>query len=379
MKDLLVIAAYAALGAGAAGLVGWPLVHWARRRSLALSLFVLAAVTVLAMAAGTVSVVEAMFLSRHDFGVAITVTAMAAVVSVGLALLLGRQVVTGARALATAARTVGSETGFAAPAAPLGSAELDALSAELAATSERLAESRRREQTLERSRRELIAWISHDLRTPLAGLRAMAEALEDGVAEDPARYLTRMRTEVDRLSGMVDDLFELSRIQAGALTLSLSRVSVYDLVGDAIAGVHPLAHERRVRLVGREIAREPVLVDSREITRVLENLLVNAIRSTPEDGVVAVAAQHRDGEVLLSVSDACGGIPEADLPHVFDTGWRGSAARTPAATTGAGLGLAIVRGIVEAHQGRASVRNTPTGCCFEVTLPAALPADLPLN
>ncbi|MEV6207987.1 HAMP domain-containing sensor histidine kinase [Kitasatospora sp. NPDC051914] len=380
MRDLLLIAAFAALGAGAAGLLGWPAVRLLRRRSVALSLLCVAVVTVLAMTAGTVSVAQAMFLSEHDLGVVVTVTLMAAVVSLVTAALLGRQVVAGSRALAAAARTVGSDTGFAAPAQPLGS-ELAQLSEELAATSARLAESRRREQALEHSRRELIAWISHDLRTPLAGLRAMAEALEDGVADDPTRYLTRMRTEVDRLTGMVDDLFELSRIQAGALALSPSRVSVYDLVGDAVAGASPLARERGVRLEGGPVAAEPVEVDGREITRVLGNLLVNAIRCTPADGVVAVAARREEDEVLVSVTDGCGGIPEADLPRVFETGWRGGAARTPRTAvggagphhgdSGAGLGLAIVRGIVEAHAGRATVRNVSGGCCFEIALPAA--------
>ncbi|MET8625133.1 HAMP domain-containing sensor histidine kinase [Kitasatospora sp. NPDC004669] len=383
MKDLLLIALFAALGAGGAGLLGWAAVRLLRRRSLALSLFCVAAVTVLAVTSGTFAVAQAMFLSRHDLGVVITVLAMASVVSLATAALLGRQVAAGGRALTAAARTVGSDTGFTAPEPPLG-LELAQLSAELAATSARLAESRARAQALDGSRRELIAWISHDLRTPLAGLRAMAEALEDGVAEHPQQYLQRMRTEVERLTGMVDDLFELSRIQAGALALSLSRVSVYDLVDDALAGAHPLARQRGVRLEGRQVAAEPVEVDSGEITRVLGNLLVNAIRSTPEDGVVAVSARREADEVVLSVTDGCGGIPEQDLPRVFETGWRGSPARTPRPAdpgapgergdgggSGAGLGLAIVRGIVEAHAGRARVSNTAGGCCFEIVLPAA--------
>ncbi|MFD7450663.1 sensor histidine kinase [Kitasatospora sp. NPDC059827] len=380
MKDLLLIALFAALGAGGAGLLGWAAVRLLRRRSLALSLFCVAAVTVLAVTSGTFAVAQAMFLSRHDLGVVITVLAMAAVVSLATAALLGRQVVAGSRALTAAARTVGSEAGFAAPERPLG-LELAQLGAELAATSARLAESRARSQALDTSRRELIAWISHDLRTPLAGLRAMAEALEDGVAERPEEYLRRMRTEVERLTGMVDDLFELSRIQAGALALSVSRVSVYDLVDEALAGAHPLARQRGVRLEGGPVAAEPVEVDSGEITRVLGNLLVNAIRSTPEDGVVAVSARREADEVVLAVTDGCGGIPEPDLPRVFETGWRGSAARTPPPAGpggarergegGAGLGLAIVRGIVEAHAGQARVRNVAGGCCFEIVLPAA--------
>src|SRR5207253_6633093 len=118
-------------------------------------------------------------------------------------------------------------------------AELDGLRRELTTTADRLAESRERERALERSRRELVAWVSHDLRTPLAGLRAMAEALEDGVATDPARYHHRIRVEADRLAALVDDLFELSRIQAGALRLTLERVPVADVVSDALASAQP--------------------------------------------------------------------------------------------------------------------------------------------
>ncbi|MDX3641293.1 HAMP domain-containing sensor histidine kinase [Streptomyces sp. MB09-02B] len=368
MRDTLLIALFAFLGAVAAGLLGAVALWLLRRRSLIASLTVVAAVAVTAMLAGTLAVAWAMFLSSHDLWVVTTVVAMAAVVSLATALLLGRWVVARSRALQLAARSFGDGGSFTAPVGPA-TAELALLSAELAATSAKLTESRQRERALESSRRELVAWISHDLRTPLAGLRAMAEALEDGVAADPARYLTQIRTEVERLNGMVGDLFELSRIHAGALALTPARVSVYDLVGDALAGVYPLAHEHGVRLVGDRVEPLPVEVDGREMSRVLGNLLVNAIRRTPADGTVMVAAERSPEGVLLSVSDGCGGIPEEDLPRVFDTGWRGTHARTPPA--GAGLGLAIVRGIVEAHQGRTTVRNIPGGCRFEVVLPAA--------
>ncbi|MDT0571941.1 HAMP domain-containing sensor histidine kinase [Streptomyces sp. DSM 3412] len=368
MRDTLLIALIALVGAGGAGLLGAVALRLLRSRSLTASLTVVAAVAVTAMLAGTLAVAWAMFLSPHDLSVVTTVVAMAAVVSLATALLLGRWVVGSSRALQLAARSFGDGGSFDAPAGPA-TAELASLSAELAATSAKLTESRQRERALESSRRELVAWISHDLRTPLAGLRAMAEALEDGVAADPARYLTQIRTEVERLNGMVGDLFELSRIHAGALALTPSRVSVYDLVGDALAGVSPLAHEHGVRLVGDRVEPLPVEVDGREMSRVLGNLLVNAIRRTPADGTVMVAAERSPEGVLLSVSDGCGGIPEEDLPRVFDTGWRGTHARTPPA--GAGLGLAIVRGIVEAHQGRTTVRNIPGGCRFEVVLPAA--------
>ncbi|CAL9607120.1 Adaptive-response sensory-kinase SasA [Streptomyces sp. enrichment culture] len=397
---MLVIVALAALGALLAGLLAAPAVTLLRRRSVVLSMFAVAALAVVAMAAGTVAVALEMFLSGHDFRVVLIVVAVSGTISLTAALLFGRRISAGSRELAAAALTVGSDAGFAAPADPP-TAELAALAAALEETGARLRAAQTRERALDASRRELIAWISHDLRTPLAGLRAMAEALEDGIAPDPGRYHARIRTEAERLSGMVDDLFELSRIQAGSLELAPTRVSVYDLVDDALATARPLARERGVRLVDGGVTPIPVRVDGQGITRVLGNLLVNAIRATPADGTVAVSARRRDDRVVLAVEDGCGGIPEQDLPRVFDAGWRGVQARTPpsgrtaatAATTttttttaasfapaagqrrhgdtGAGLGLAIVRGIVEAHAGHASVHNAAAGCRFEITLPAA--------
>lgn len=237
----------------------------------------------------------------------------------------------------------------------------------------RLAAAMAREQALETSRRELVAWISHDLRTPLTGLRAMAEALEDGVVPDPSVYYARIRTEVERLDALVTDLFELSRIQAGVLPLARSPMSVHDLVDEALGCADLLARERGVRLIGHVRDPLPIDVDGRAMGRVLANLLANAIDRTPAGGAVAVAARREADNVVLSVSDGCGGIPVDDLPRVFDAGWRGAGERaTPA---GAGLGLAIVRGLVEAHSGQTSVRNVPGGCRFEVVLPVARGAD----
>ncbi|WP_369213701.1 sensor histidine kinase [Streptomyces flavofungini] len=369
VTDTLLIVVYATVGAAGAGLAGAVSLRLLRDRSVAMSLGVVAVVGVAAMLAGTLLVSWAMLLSDHDLRVVTMVGVIAAVVSLAVTLALGRSVVRGSRELAEATRALGDGGSFVPPASSP-TAELSQLSRQLAATSDKLAASRERERALEASRRELVAWISHDLRTPLAGLQAMTEALEDGVAHDPQVYLSRIRAEVGRMSTMVGDLFELSRIQAGVLTLSPARMSAYDLVGDAIAGVDALATEHGVRLEGHGVEAVPVEVDGREMSRVLANLLVNAIRRTPADGTVAVSARREDDRVVLSVTDGCGGIAPEDLPRVFDTGWRGTDARTPPA--GAGLGLAIVRGIVEAHQGQAAVRNVPGGCQFEVRLPAAL-------
>jgi signal transduction histidine kinase len=375
MRDTLEIIGMAAGCAACVGLAGMIVLRLLRGRSLRAALFAIALASVLAMAAGTVAVARAMFISRDDFGTVLVVLVSAGLVALVMAALLGRSVAADSKALRSALRTLGSSPDQARKAAPspaprLATSEMAELSRELATTSMRLAESRERERALERSRRELVAWVSHDLRTPLAGLRAMAEALEDGVATDPARYYVQMRQAVERLTAMVGDLFELSRIHAGALRLSLQQVWLGDLVDDAVAGANPLAQACRVRLAADIHAPLAVRADAREMSRALTNLVVNAIRHTPGDGTVRVEADHDDGFALLTVTDACGGIPEEHLERVFDVAWRGTDARTPDPYAGAGLGLAIVRGIVEAHSGKVDVRNITGGCRFEVRLPA---------
>ncbi|WP_353650065.1 HAMP domain-containing sensor histidine kinase [Nakamurella sp. A5-74] len=246
------------------------------------------------------------------------------------------------------------------------------------------AESRRAsERSAETSRRELVGWISHDLRTPLAGIRAMSEALEDAVVTDPqdvTRYARRIGDETHRLSAMVDDLFELSRINSGTLTLAVELLSTKSLVTQALDASMPAAQVRQVRLEsGTDAIRESwptVSASHREMARVLGNLLVNAIRHTPSGGTVRLSVGNDEEAVLLVVQDGCGGIPEHELPFVFDTAFRGGDARSPheeSAVTGpgAGLGLAIARGLVEAHGGSIAVANRWPGCRFEVRLPAS--------
>jgi signal transduction histidine kinase len=354
----------------AVGLAGTGVIWLLRRASLRLSIQASGAVPVLAIVAGTLGTAEDMFLSQHDLGVVVMVCIIAGLVAGAFSWLLGRQVTSGSAALRQAARSLGDEAGqFRLPELTL-AAEFADLSRELADTSAKLAASRGRERALEQSRRQLVAWVSHDLRTPLAGLRAMAEALEDGLAADPPRYHKQMRIEAERLATMVDDLFELSRIHSGTLQLSSDVITLDDLVSDVLASTEALARERGVRLTGRAAGQLTVRADPRELSRALTNLLANAIRHTPAGGRVHVRARPEQGDALVSVTDGCDGIPEADLPHVFDLAWRGTEARSPAPDSGAGLGLAIVRGIVEAHQGSVRVENTADGCCFEMRLPA---------
>jgi signal transduction histidine kinase len=368
--QIVLVAAVAAVAVGLAGLLaGWLL----RRRSLRWQLGLVAVTGVLAVLAGVLAIAQLMLISEHDFAVVVLVAAAAGPVSVLVALALGGAIVRWSRALREEVRSVGTRTPYAP--ADHGPSEFRDLSDELARARARLEEAHRREHRLEESRRELVSWVSHDLRTPLAGLRAMTEALEDGLAVDPERYHRQIRAEVDRMVRMVDDLFELSRIHAGVLRLSPEPVLLGDLVSEAIAGADPVARARRVRLGGCVEGAVEVTADPAGLSRVVTNLVMNAIRHTPADGVVEINGRALPGEVELSVTDGCGGIPEDVMSRVFDVAWQGEPARTPdagddASGRGGGLGLAIVKGIVEAHRGRVSVENVPPGCRFRVLLPA---------
>ncbi|MCA1588386.1 MAG: HAMP domain-containing histidine kinase [Chloroflexi bacterium] len=253
-----------------------------------------------------------------------------------------------------------------------------ALGAELRVAHERLEAGAARERALERNRRELVAWVSHDLRTPLAGIQAMVEALDDEVvsARDDVRdYHRRLVVESARLSRLIDDLFELSCIDADAVHLSLERVPLGELVSDAVAAAAVLADVKGVEVAGdgrRNDELPSVTASARELGRVVRNLLDNAIRQTPPGGRITVEVAADDGHAVLSVVDGCGGIPDDDLDRVFDVAYRGDPARTPSRDgSGAGLGLAIARGLVHAHDGEIAVRNEGDGCCFTVRLPLA--------
>ncbi len=348
-------------------------------RSVATSLTVVTAVTVAATLGGIVVISMEMFIAGKDRDVALAVVAIAGTAGFTVALLLGHRVSAASRLLLGAVKEVGRAGEYHPPRAVL-PAELAGLSAELATAHGLLAQARDRERALEASRRELVAWVSHDLRTPLAGLRAMAEALQDGVVSDwqtVSRYHAQIRAETDRLTLMIDDLFELSRIHAGALRLTRQVIGLGDLIGDMLTSAEPLARASGVRLSTSVISEPPVWVDTAEMGRAVLNLVANAIRHTPADGAVEVLAGAESGSAIVKVSDSCGGIPAEHLPRVFDVGFRGETARTPMAGGGAGLGLSIARGIIEAHHGRMTVRNVGDGCQFVIRLPLAAGAATP--
>jgi len=381
VSDLEYIALWTLVAAVVISVIGIALLRLLAARSTSLMITVVVAASLLASMAGAAVIAYRMMGTPSDRDVMLTLIPVGGLAGVAVALVVARRLVSSSRALSAAVQGVGDNGVYVAPSRTL-PAELSELSAELTATHERLAHARSRERALEASRRELVAWVSHDLRTPLAGLRAMAEALEDQVVVDPrevSRYHSQIRREVDRLTLMIDDLFELSRIHAGALRLSKTMVGLEDLVAEVVASAEPVARTKGVRLSGAAVRGMPVFVDSAEMGRALRNLVTNAIRHTPPEGGVDVLAEVQNGLACVTVSDACGGIPPDDLPRVFDVAFRGEAARTPGPQEGAGLGLSIARGIVEAHSGQIAVRNAGPGCQFLIRLPLARPGVPALN
>jgi signal transduction histidine kinase len=320
-----------------AGLVGSGVVWLLRARSAVTVMTTTVLVAVLAVASGIFVAADRMFISAHDADVLAAIVCAATLVGTLCALAVGRRV------------------------------------ARLVEDHARAAADRERERALEASRRELVAWMSHDLRSPLAGIRAMIEAIEDGVVTDLptiAAYHRNIAHEADRLATMVDDLFELSRVQSTRLVLRRQLVTLADVVAQAVPTAAPLSAARGIRLVG-DAPDVPVHVDVREVTRVLSNLLTNAIRYTQDGGAVRILGGMAGDEAYLAVEDECGGIPVSDLPRVFEVAFRGTPARTPGSDEGCGLGLAIARGIVDAHDGHLDVRNIDGGCRFTIRLPKA--------
>jgi signal transduction histidine kinase len=234
-----------------------------------------------------------------------------------------------------------------------------------------MADARQRE--LENLRRDLIAWVSHDLHTPLASIRAILEALADGMVEDSEtvqRYLRTAQKDIGALSLLIDDLFQMAQLDAGGLPLELGMNSISDLISDTMESFSELAARQEVDLTGQvEPGVDPLWMDTQRIGRVLNNLIGNALRHTPKGGFIRVHAALLSEGVCVEVTDSGEGIRPEDLPFVFDRFYRGEKSRNRA-TGGAGLGLAIARGIIEAHGGRIAVESQPAQFTrFYFTLP----------
>jgi signal transduction histidine kinase len=383
MTDLLLIIGLTLGACLVVGFLGALLLRAIRRSSLRYQLAVASLIPVLAVAATVVINVELMFLSAHDTTVILIAVGTALVVAVVGGWLVSRRFSLASRQLQDSIGLLVSDS-EGVPATEVHQhdsgandrslpVELARVEEELAEARQTLADARQRERAAERSRQELVSFMSHDLRTPLAGLRALAEGLEDGVITDVPGTLRHIRSTVARMTIMVDDLFALSRVQRAPEPRELSLVALSELVTDVALEAEATARTAHVRLKVDIPEHDSLAVLGRheDLSRAISNLVSNAIRHTEPDQTVQVSADRaEDGSVRVLVMDGCGGIPDAYLDRVFDTGWRGSPARG-STDGGAGLGLAIARGVVESHQGEIAVRNTETGCCFEVALPQA--------
>ncbi len=272
----------------------------------------------------------------------LAVAAASALVAVAAALILGTSIARRIDRLraASGALAAGDLTARAPDSGPRELAELGRSFNEMAANLEGLFDARR----------ELVAAASHDLRTPIASITAMLEAIEDGLAE-PEEYLAPLQDQARRLAALVEDLFELARIDAGALAHELRTISLGPLVESCVRGFEAEARARNVRLEQRIAETPDARCAPEEIERVLLNLLTNALRHTPSDGTVAVILAPAADEVQVTVEDTGEGLTPEAAHRMFDRFWRGDSARN-GETGGAGLGLAIARGLVEGQGGR---------------------------
>jgi two-component system, OmpR family, sensor histidine kinase SaeS len=320
-----------------------------------------------------------MFISSQDADLLIVLLVFAGLVSLAFGYFLSRSITQAVEQLTRSAEEIAR--GNLSTRAEVNSGdEVERLAAAFNRMVARLDESFAKQKELEQARRDVVAAVSHDLRTPLASLRAMIEAINDGVVGDEVtveHYLHSAQLQVQSLSLLVDDLFELSQLDAGVLEWHVEPGSLRDLISDTLESMHVQADEKNVRLSGWvEPSVDPVLMNSHKMQRVLYNLIQNAIRHTPADGTVFVEARQRpDGaEVQVDVIDTGEGIEEGDLPRVFDQFYRGEKSRSRE-TGGAGLGLTIARRIVEAHHGQIWVESRRgAGSRFSFTLPRVRPS-----
>jgi signal transduction histidine kinase len=332
--------------------------------------FVAVAVAAAITAIVNLAVLTAMMaVDDHDAALVLALLVYAAAVSAASALVLARRSTEAVARLDEVAGRFGAGD-LDARVGPLDAGpELDTLATTLDTMAERLRTAAARERELDAARRDLTVALSHDLRTPLASLRAMVEAIDEGVVDDPAdlrRYVAEMRRSTEQLSRMVDDLFELAQLEAGALEVAARRALLGDVVANAVATVEPAATAKGLALAA-DLGGTASVPCSPSLERVLQNLLSNAVRHTPADGTVRVLASLDGGRLSLAVEDTGEGIDPADLPRVFDPFFRADPARTG---PGSGLGLALAKRIVEALGGSISAERRPTiGSRFAVDLP----------
>ena len=376
--ELRKLAIYLALAGVASAGLGWVALRGADRmlgtglRGRAfLSSVIAGAVALL----NVMTVGQLMFVStEHDLNLLLTLVIFSAVITAFFSFSVAATVAGRIENIATAIRLL-AHGAFATRLAPNGNDEVARLSEDVDLLAARLQAADDQRAALDRERRELTAAISHDLRTPLASLRAMTEALNDGIVDEPAeirRYYATMRREIERLSGMIDDLFELSQLDAGALKLERLPISVQDIAAEVVDAMQAAARLAGVELILNVDSSPPEIeVDGGRIERAIGNLVRNALEHTPGGGRVLVSVAATNGNVDLRVADSGSGIAPSDLPHVWERFYRADTSRGRNGNgDGAGLGLAITRGIVGAHGGSVeAISGGGDGATFVLRLP----------
>jgi signal transduction histidine kinase len=349
----------------AALLASWLL----RRTSMRQRYLAVAAVGTLVALANLVVLTQAMFVSAHAATVLAVVLTYASGAGLAAAFVVGRSSASALSRITSTASALGEGDLSARVGRIDAGPELDRLAGTLDGMSARLEDLRGREQEIEQTRRDLITAVSHDLRTPLGNLRAMAEAIDDGVVTDPPtlrRYVGEMGRAVEQLSALVDDLFELVQVDGLQLGAEPERARLADVVASASATVQGEAGRKGV-VLRWDLDGIDGASCSPYLERVLQNLLINAVQHTPPGGVVRIVSSNVDGELRLVVEDTGTGISDRDLPFVFEPFYRGDVARS---SEGTGLGLALAERIVHALGGSIEVESEfAVGTRFSVTLP----------
>ena len=313
-----------------------------------------------------------MFLSTHDLALLAGLLGFSLALSIVVALAMSETMLHGLKDLVAATHRM-SRGELETRVSIDSSDEIGGLGKAFNQMAERLERSFARQKDIENARRVLVTAVSHDLRTPLASIRVMVESINDGVVTDDdtiKRYLRLAQSETEHLTQLIDDLFDLSQMDAGSVQLHLASSSLADLISDTIAAMAPQAHSRGLRLEGAaDESLSPIEMDSPRVQRVLGNLVQNAIRHTPPDGTIFVKALDAESEVEVHVQDTGEGIPQTELNRIFERSYRLDQSRTRE-SGGAGLGLTIAKGIVEAHGGRIWARSVfGRGSTFTFTLP----------
>lgn len=377
-RDLIQLAGIYGLTALASAAIGFAAHHWGLWRRLGSLAGSLTLGYVLAAGLTLINVWVAarlMFISQHDLALASVLLLFASGISVSFGYLLSKNFTRALAAMIGAAEEI-SAGDFSVRVPVDGRDEVAQLAEAFNRMASRLRMADDEAERLETARKDFVSWVSHDLRTPLASLRAMVDAMADGVVADETtvrRYLAQCQSEIGRLNGMIDDLFELSQLDIGHIQLGLEICSLGDLVSDAVGALRPRAQAKDIEVIAEvEEGVDPVRIAPRQISRALANLLDNALRHTPNGGQIRLLASCQGDGILVSVRDTGEGIETEALEMIFERFYRGEESRSRGAEDGGvGLGLAIARGMIEAHGGRIWAESVASGAHFQFTLPDA--------